>query len=139
MDVLQALELRRSETDRVAAIAGGLYRADIQLKATPPAGLTFSKQASFEGTAPLSFAVRFTEMPMFSSGWSMAKNQVLYPGASPRVDMGVYIWKQGRKPDSGGLFYDGATIAYSVTGPTNLVLLLHLVFVGKALVNPAGQ
>lgn len=122
------IELRRQEVSDAEEISGGVFEQAVFVDI----------QGAGEAVTWCNFGVRFIERPALSTGFEMARNQRLIAGHFPTVNAGIYVWKYGKRLDTGSLFYDGATVTMRTTGPSNLLVTVHLTFRGRAIRNPAG-
>lgn len=94
---------------------------------------------SFEVVFDVVFPVRYTELPLFSPGYSLADNQAYELGSLPDWSATVLKWEFDSAPATGERYYDGATVGFVVTGLAGQRGVGHYKFEGVALVGPAGR
>lgn len=116
----------------MAASAGGAHDCEGHVEIT-------NSGVSSEATFTVSFPIRFTQMPVFSAGYSLADNQSFTAGSLPNWSATVLKWDFGARAGTGERYYDGATICFVITGAAGQKGVGHYRFSGKALVGPAGR
>lgn len=98
------------------------------------------------GSGEIAFDVVFpyiySEVPLFTFGWSFDENYSLTPNYYPRVSVGVARWLiKDQARDARGTqerLFEGARVAGSCIGQSDMRLLLHMRFEGKSIVYPVG-
>lgn len=99
------------------------------------------------GSGEIAFNVMFpymySEVPLFTFGWSFDENYTLTPNFYPRVSVGVSRWltrdlaRAGR--GSQDRLFEGARVAGKVLGRPDMRILLHTRFEGTSIVYPVAN
>ncbi len=125
----RVLEDRRHEVARISSAAGDDTIID---------GLIYLDGVGlFEHE--VDFPVRFIERPLFSDGYELDENMVFSVSEIPDVRGVVWRWTLGYRDGTGDPYFDGATFAIKVEGPSTQKGFYHWQMRGKALNNPAGR
>lgn len=94
-----------------------------------------------EAHVDVRFPVRFLERPVFAGGYSLGDNQTWVEGSAATGIATVLKWDFGNTPTGNERYYDGAHIAFLVTGAAGDQQkgVGSYMFMGNALVGPAGR
>lgn len=88
-----------------------------------------------EAVTDVIFPVIFTQVPGLSYSYHLGDNQVVETGNYPELQVGVHHFATVEQV-AGVVYYKGAHVVLRIAGPAGMVLVAHVHFEGKALVNP---